>query len=461
MKKIIIADKTLGKSQNAFSFREKIEIARYLEHLKVDVIELPEIVEERVDVLFVRTAASFVKSAVISVGAGVSSSSIDNAVKALSSVKNSRIRIELPVSPVGLEYVCGKKPAKIGEYLKECIDKCVQSGIDVEFSAKDAFRADFDLLSSLIDIAVKGGVKTVSVSEDSGETLPDEFAAFVKKIKQIIPEGINLGISANDKNGLATAHGIMAVREGANAVKTCVFGDDISLKVFAGMVYSCGNTFGVSIGVKNTELKRTVNQIEKITGSSEGRYISTNALAGGDEITLISSDGIETVEQAVITLGYDLTGDDVKKVYDEFLKVAGKKQQVGAKELDAIVSTVAMQVPDTYKLISYVINNGNVITASASVTLEKDGKNLQAVCLGDGPVDAAFKAIDEIVGYHFELDNFSIKSVTEGKGAVGSALVKLRNKGRIYSGSGISTDVIGASIKAYVNAVNKIAYEEE
>jgi 2-isopropylmalate synthase len=159
-------------------------------------------------------------------------------------------------------------------------------------------------------------------------------------------------------------------------------------------------------------------------------------------------------------LGYDLTEEDVKKVYDEFLKVASKKE-VGAKELDAIVSTVAMQVPTTYKLISYVINNGNVITTSASVTLEKDGKNLQAVCLGDGPVDAAFKAIDEIIGHHYELDNFSIKSVTEGKGAVGSALVKLRNNGKLYSGSGISTDIIGASIKAYVSAVNKIAYEEE
>ncbi len=459
MKKILIADKTLNRAESSFSFREKIEIVRHLENLKVDVIELPEIIEEKVDALLVKTVASFVKNGIISVGAGVNLSSVDNAINTLSSVKNSRVRIELPVSPVGLEYVCGKKPAKIGEYLQACVEKCVQAGLDVEFSAKDAFRADFDLLLSLIDIAVKAGVKTISISEDSGETLPDDFVVFTQKIKAVLPENVKLAISANDKNGLANAHGIMAVRSGADVIKTCVSGDDIKLKVFAGMLYSCGNTFGVSASIKSTEIKRTVNQIEKITGGVESGA-SVQAYSTENEINLIGSDDIKTVEQAVISLGYDLTDDDINKVYDEFKKVASKKQ-VGAKELDAIVSTVAMQVPDTYKLISYVINNGNIITTSASVTLEKDDKNLQAVCLGDGPIDAAFKAIDEIIGHHFELDNFSIKSVTEGKGAVGSALVKLRNKGKIYSGSGISTDIIGASIKAYVNAVNKISYEEE
>lgn len=459
MKKIIIADKTLNKAESTFSFREKIEIARNLENLKVDVIELPEIIEEKVDALLVKTVASFVKNGIISVGAGVFASSVDNAINTLSSIKNSRVRIELPVSPVGLEYVCGKKPAKIGEYLQACVEKCAQAGLDVEFSAKDAYRADFDLLVELINIAVKGGAKTISISEDSGETMPDDFAIFTQKIRESLPENVVLGVSANDKNGLANAHAIMALKSGANLVKTCVSGEDVSLKVFAGMLYSCGNTFGISAGIKSTEIKRTISQIEKITDNIEGG-VNVQTLSQESEINLISSDDIKTVEQAVIALGYDLTDEDVTKVYDEFIKVASKKQ-VGAKELDAIVSTVAMQVPDTYKLISYVINNGNVITTSASVTLEKAGKSLQAVCLGDGPIDAAFKAIDEIIGHHFELDNFSIKSVTEGKGAVGSALVKLRNKGKIYSGSGISTDIIGASIKAYVNAVNKIAYEEE
>ena len=163
MKKVIIADRTLVKAETSFSFREKIEIVRQLENLQVDVIELPEIIEERVDSLFVRTVASFVKKGIISVGAGINANSVDNAVRALAGIKNSRIRIELPVSAVGLEYVCGKKPNNVGQYVKECVDKCVGAGIDVEFSALDAKRADFNLLISLIKTAIDAGVKTVSV----------------------------------------------------------------------------------------------------------------------------------------------------------------------------------------------------------------------------------------------------------------------------------------------------------
>lgn len=458
MKKVIIADRTLVKAETSFSFREKIEIVRQLENLQVDVIELPEIIEERVDSLFVRTVASFVKKGIISVGAGINANSVDNAVRALAGIKNSRIRIELPVSAVGLEYVCGKKPNNVGQYVKECVDKCVGAGIDVEFSALDAKRADFNLLISLIKTAIDAGVKTVSVSEDCGETLPDEFVAFIAKVKEEI-SAVTFGVSANDKNGLAPAMAIMAVKSGADMVKTCVSGADLHLKTFLGMIHSCGNTFSVCVNAKNTELNRIINQIERITNKEEVRVGTANFIID-DGVRLSEKDGIEVVEQTIINLGYDLTSEDIKKVYEEFLRVAIKKN-VGAKELDAIISTVAMQVPPTYKLVSYVVNNGNLITTSAHVALEKDGKILQGVCLGEGPVDAAFKAIDEILGHHFELDNFSINSVTEGKEAVGSAIVKLRANGKIYSGSGISTDIIGASIRAYVNAVNKIAYEEE
>jgi len=141
--------------------------------------------------------------------------------------------------------------------------------------------------------------------------------------------------------------------------------------------------------------------------------------------------------------------------------VAVKKNFVGTRELDAIVASAAMQVPSTYRIVSYVINSGNVITATANLTLEKNGNKLRSVAIGDGPVDAAFLAIEQIIGYHYELDDFQIQTVTEGREAMGSALVKLRANGKIYSGNGISTDIIGASIRAYISALNKIVYEGE
>ena len=118
-----------------------------------------------------------------------------------------------------------------------------------------------------------------------------------------------------------------------------------------------------------------------------------------------------------------------------------------------------MQCPPTYVLCSYVTNSGNVIKASATVELERDGKKLQGVSVGDGPIDAAFMAIEQVVGHHYELDDFQIQAVTEGHEAVGSAVVKLREGGVLYSGNGISTDIVGASIRAYINALNKIVYK--
>ena len=121
---------------------------------------------------------------------------------------------------------------------------------------------------------------------------------------------------------------------------------------------------------------------------------------------------------------------------------------------------MALQVPATYQIKAYVVNNGNVISSTAQITMEKNGETMQGISIGDGPIDAAFRAIEQIVGHRYELDDFQIQSVTEGKEAMGSALVKLRADGKLYSGNGISTDIIGASIRAYINAINKIVYEE-
>ena len=205
---------------------------------------------------------------------------------------------------------------------------------------------------------------------------------------------------------------------------------------------------------------RIAKQIRWISNTADTeRAAVTVTSAVAESICLDEKDSQADVIAAASNLGYDLSDDDQNKVYEEFLRVAAKKK-VGLKELEAIVASAALQVPSTYKLISYVINNGNIISASAQITLEKEGKTIQDVCIGAGPIDAAFLAIDRIIGHHYELDDFQIQSVTEGKEAMGSALVKLRSGGKLYSGNGISTDIMGASIRAYLNAVNKIVYEE-
>ncbi len=457
MKQIKIADATLCRENSHFSFKEKIEIARQLENLKVDIIEFPEITNARADILLVKTVSSFVKNSVISVAAGIGADSLDDAITSLSNAKNAQIRIELPVSPVGMEYTCHKKPDKIITYIADAVSKAKQSVENVEFCAVDATRAEFDFLKNAIDTAISAGATSISVCDSAANLMPDDFADFAANIASVC--SVPVGVKCDNKNGLAIAQAILAVKQGVDIVKTAVDGSTVSLEIFADMIKNCGNDYNFTSNIKTTELHRIVKQIRWVTGNSQN--IATTAIKSGDDsnIQLDKNDDIEAVSTAAAKLGYDLSEEDKSKVYEEFLRVAEKKN-VGLKELEAIIASVALQVPATYSLVNYVINTGNIIPASAQITIKKGDEQIQGICIGDGPIDAAFLAVEQIIGHHYELDDFQIHSVTEGKEAMGSALVKLRNNGKLYSGNGISTDIISASIRAYINAVNKIVYEE-
>lgn len=452
-----ISDRTLCRENKNFSFKEKIEIARQLDNLNVDIIELPAITNEKTDILLVRTISAFAKRSELSVAAGLDEKSVENAAKSLSSAKKPRIRIELPLSPVGLEYTCHKKPPKMIEHIKTVVSSAKEKCPNIEFCVLDATRAEKEFLFAAIETAVSAGATSISVCDNAAETLPDEFAAFAGEISEKF--NLPLGVSCDDKNGMAVSSLILAVIKGAETVKTSVGGAEASLETFAEMVKNCGNNYGFSADIKFTELHRIAKQILWITDNAPAERPAISFSHNSEEFNLDVNDGKDAVSDAVIKLGYDLSAEDIDAVYGEFLRVAAKKT-VGSKELDAIVASVALQVPATYKLVNYIVNTGNVLSSSAQIVLEKDGEKLQGIGMGDGPIDAAFLTVEQIIGRHFELDDFQVQAVTEGKEAMGATLVKLRHEGKLYSGNGISTDIIGSSIRAYINAVNKIVYEE-
>ena len=456
-----IADRTLCRENCAFSFKEKLEICRQLEKLKVDVIELPVIENPKSDILFVRTASSFVRSCVLSVAVGMTPESFDWAVQAISAARSPRLRIEVPVSPVGMEYGAHKKPPKMIEWVTATIARAKAACADVEFCAVDATRAEPAFLTDILTAAVEAGATAVTVCDSTGEKMPDEFASFVQGAAATV--GFPVGVSCDDKNAMAAAAAILAIRAGADSVKTAVEGTCVSLEAFCGIIKNCGSHYGFDAGVHLTEYHRIVRQISRIVaGKGMDRNLSLNVATSAEAgFTLDAQDDKAAVAAAVAKLGYDLSDEDMDAVYNEFVRVAAKKT-VGSKELEAIISGVAMQVPPTYTLISYMVNSsgGNALAASAQIVLDKKGEPLQGICIGDGPIDAAFVALEQIMGCHFELDDFQINAVTEGKEAMGSALVKLRDDGKLYAGTGISTDIIGASIRAYINAVNKIVFEK-
>lgn len=456
MKKIMIADTTLCREGSTFSFKEKIEIARQLQRLDVDVIEIPEIKNTRADVLFVRTVSAFVKEATLSVAAGMTAESIDDAAAALSAAAHGRIRIELPLSPVGMEYHCHKKAPKMIEWVGKAVAMAREKCADVEFCAVDATRAENEVLNAAIDAAIASGATAISLCDSAAEMLPNDLAAFVAAVAARVT--VPVLVRCENHNGMASAGAIQAVREGASGVKTSVGGAVVPLETFATMVKNCGNRYGFSSSIRYTELHRTLTQIGWVLGSAKDEKVASVA-ADKTEFRLDKNDTAEAVTDAVRRLGYDLSEEDEAKVYAEFQSVA-EKRDVDARELEAIVASVALQVPATYVLENYVINNSNVMPSTAQISLTKDGQTVRGISMGDGPVDAAFLALEQILGRHYELDDFQIQSVTRGKEAMGSALVKLRSEGKLYSGNGISTDIIGAAIRAYLNAVNKIVYEE-
>ena len=456
MNHIKIADTTLSDEKSTLSFKQKLEIARKLERLGVDAVELPEVGTAKADSLLVRTAASFVKGSVLSVAAASSPDAIDRAADALSTAARPRIRVELPMTASIMEYTLHIKQHKMCDYVKKMVEKAKSVCDDVEFTAVDATRAEEAFLEEAVKSAVDAGATKVTLCDDAAILLPDDFAAFVIRVTEGLD--VPVGVKCNNKNGVATAAAILAVKNGAACVKTSIGGEATPLREFGSLIKDIRENYGISADIRTTELLRTIDQIEWII-SGKTRTVVTREITD-DGIRLSLNDTVDTVRENIEKIGYDLSDEDVKKVYEEFRRIARKKS-VGIKELDAIVASAALQVPETYTLENYVINSGNRISSSAQIALNREGRTVQGIAIGDGPIDAAFHAIEQIIGRRFELDDFSIQTVTQEKEAMGNALVRLRVAGRIYSGTGLSTDIIGASIRAYINAVNKIVYEEE
>ena len=470
MKKISIADVTIResaeRSEISMSFKEKIEVAKQLEKRNIDIIEMPNVSKNKTDALLVKSVAPMIKESIISVGAGIDKAEVDKAWECVSAAAKARIRIGVPTSPVQMEFICGKKPAKVLESIKEVVAYAKSKCKDVEFSAQDATRSEMPFLCEAITAAIENGATTIDICDTAGIMFPEEFATFIEEIKKNVPALENVVISAtcSDELNVANANVFAATKTGVSQIKASLIGNATpSLETVVHTFTMKGDAMGVECGVSQGELARALRQMSWLEGSKKAGKTPFDETTGNDkheDVNLTADADIAAVIKAVKSMGYELSDDDNAKVYKEFKRVSAKKP-VGAKELDAIVATSALQVPPTYQLVDFVINSGNIITPTAQVTLDKKGTPLKGLSSGDGPIEAALLAIEMIVGHHYELEDFQIHSVTEGSEAMGSAFVKLRVGSKVYAGNGISTDIIGASIRAYVNALNKIVHEEQ
>lgn len=469
MTTVQITDMTLRQYANAaelaLSFKEKLEIAKALDKIKVDYIETAPIVNPKTDALLLRTISSTVVNCGVSVPVGYTVEEAEAAWAAVSKAKKPRLHIIVPVSTVQMEYVCRKKPKAVLAMIEELVTFCRAKCSDIDFTAEDATRAEPEFLRSAISNAVRCGASTVTISDTAGTMLPEEFGEFLAALKADLPELDRVSLAAHCVNemNMSSACALSAVRAGAVELKATVTGSNVtSVADLTRIIRLRGDDKGIRCNINTMEVQRLSKQIDWLTRSrrsGDSPFSTGVSMNEGAEFSLTGYDTPEAVREATIKLGYELSEDDLSKVFESFRSVADKKN-VSARELEVIIASVALQVPPTYRLVNYVINTGNTIGATCSLNMEKDGKPVHGLCFGDGPIDAAFLAIEQIAGAHFELDDFQIQAVTEGREAMGSAVVKLRHNGKLYSGRGISTDIIGASIHAYINALNKIVYEE-
>ncbi len=466
MNMIKLSDVTMKQASDGFSlsFKEKIELAKLLDKLGVSVIELEGIQNARIDSLRIKSIAAAVACSVVAVPVQLTKDSPAQVWAALQQAKSPRLQVSAAVSAVQMEYLFHKKPDSMLEAIVDTITACKALCKDVEFLADDATRADPEFLAKTVKAAITAGAATVTICDTAGSMLPAEFAQFIKELYEAVPEmkNINVGVSCCNALSMADACAVAAVGEGVTELKAAAYPiDTASIANLAKLISARGDSFGGASSVQMTQLSRIMDRVCQICQAVKTKGAAMAAAQADTGIYLTAHDDIAAVTKAAQQLGYDLSEDDSVKVYDAFQRIAVKKEQVSSKELDAIVASAALQVPPTYKLDTFVITSGNTISSTAHIKLTKHDKPMEGVSIGDGPIDAAFVAIENITGCHYELDDFQLQAVTEGREAMGQTVVKLRSGGKVYSGKGISTDIVAAGIHAYLSALNKIVYEEE
>lgn len=454
MKKMYVSDVTLRAQyeglKKALSFRERLNIAAGLEKAGVDAMELPAMTGSKEEAVVCRTIAGAVKCR-LSIPVGDSVSTLAESWQCVSANPNPCLQVVMPISTVQMEYAYHLKSDKMLEKIAFLCDAAAKYCANVEFVARDASRAEPGFAAACCAAAAKNGAAAVTLCDDSGSLFPEEMAALVREVKAACDAAVY--VQPGNALNMAAACAVEAIRAGADGIKTAAAPGYLSADAFADLLRARGDALGVTASLDSTAIHNILSNL----GQNQP-VVAAPAPAASDTIALDADCTLEDIAGAVGSLGYELTDEDMGKVYEEFRRVSARKGRLESRELEAIVATAAMQVPSTFHLVSYVVNSGNVITATAHVVLEKDGQKLSGVSVGDGPIDAAFHAIEQIIGHHYELDDFQIQSVTKGREAVGSSLIRLRAGGTLYSGNGVSTDIVGACVRAYINALNKIVY---
>ena len=500
--RMLIFDTTLRDGEQSpgmsMNLKEKVEMAKQLERMGVDVIEAGFACSSPGDFNSVKTIAGTVNNCTVASLARANISDIDTAWDAVKAAADPQIHLFIATSDLHMDYKLKMSRKEVLETVTAMTKRAAGYCPNIQFSAEDATRSDMGFLVKVVRAAIKAGATTINLPDTVGYTTPEEHEAFFREIHKRVPEleGVIASSHCHNDLGLAVANSLAAVRGGARQVECTVNGigeraGNAALEEIVMALYVRKNQFDVVTNIDTREIVRSSSLLSRITGvkvqpnkaivgenafAHEAGIHQHGVLAKKETYEIMTPESVGLKESSLVLgkhsgkhafrdklkeLGYTLSDDELVEAFKRFKKLADRKKRVYDKDVEAIVAKEATQVPKTFTLGSYVINSGNTITATATVSMAKDGKLTERVARGSGPVDAAFKAIEKIVGRRLELEDYQISAVSEGEDAQGDARVVLKSETGIkFSGRGLSTDIIEASIQAYINAINKMYYQE-
>lgn len=503
--RVFIFDTTLRDGEQSpgcsMNLQEKIQLARQLERLKVDVIEAGFAIASPGDFKSVKAIAETIKDCTITSLARANEKDIDKAAEALKNAADPRIHTFIATSDIHMKYKLKMSPEDVLERTKRMVAYAKNYCSSVEFSAEDATRSNPEFLFRVFETAIKAGATVINVPDTVGYTTPDEFYKLIRDIKNNVAgiEKVVLSVHCHNDLGMAVANTLAALKAGARQLECTINGigeraGNASLEEIVMAIKTRNPVFNVDLRVDTTQIYRSSKLLSSITGVSvqpNKAIVGANAFAheagihqhgvlaekstyeimtpesiglNRNKMVLGKHSGRHAFEEHLKSLGYNLTKDELDSAFEKFKILADKKKTVKDADIEVLLSQKAVEIPEVYKLDRFVINTGNTITATASVRLIKqngDPVMIEEVSTGDGPVYAAFKAIEKVVGISFVLEDYKVRSVTDGQDAQGEAYVKIRRNGRVFTGKGVSTDIFEASVLSYINAINKMIYEEK
>ncbi|HEY5556384.1 2-isopropylmalate synthase [Acetobacterium sp.] len=500
MSRIIqIFDTTLRDGEQSpgcsMNLKEKLEMAKQLERLKVDVIEAGFAIASPGDFESVRLVANEIKNATVASLARSTEKDITAAYEALKGAVNPRIHFFLATSDIHMEYKLQMTPEAVLEKAVKMAAFARNLCGNVEFSAEDASRTRPEFLYRVLEGVINEGVNVVNVPDTVGYTTPGEYFKFIQGIRNNVPniDKATISVHVHDDLGLAVANSLSAIQAGAGQVECTVNGigeraGNAALEEIVMALKTRNDVYHADTNIETTQIYRSSRLLSKLIGirvQPNKSIVGENAFAHEsgihqhgmmanketyeimtpesiglkqNKMVLGKHSGKHAFEDKLKSLGYKLTSEEIVELFDQFKILADKKKIILDKDILALVEQKQLAIPEVYTLDRFIISTGNTISTAATIRLKKNGELIEGVSLADGPISAGFKAIGVLVNCDLTLVDYGVEAVTDGTDAQGEAHVKISDGSHFYHGRGLSTDIIDASLKAYVDAVNQMLY---